>query len=641
MLSRKLASSITVLLALVPLLANAQTEAPRGESDVENVIHRVDLVAGQLVGKAIEPPPVKVRTDPASLPEKLPPKAATPPHKLHPRLLEWIKERDPADVVEVVVAFEDREKIEIPRFPDLNPGVPRDHSENEQALAVSEALVRELQEKRAPTYARRQEELAEYRAEVVETFWLVDAMVVKIPLGHIPMLALHGDVESIVPVDSGEPPPAKRDGDLTNDIVKGRNLIGTDPYYSLNEGNIGLLDSGLRFTHSLLVPPAKVDLRRDCVNGDKHCKAILGKPFNPVDDCMDHGTAAGAILVSNGKPNGVDDETVRGVTAMTLDSFKVFPSVFTGGSEGAGCIARLDSEAATRGFQAAVAALDKVIVAEMQGALRGLGVISKAANAAFDAGALVIAANGNSAGKVGEPASASRVLGVGAVGVRAPHLTIPEQGFGPTPDGRVKPDIQAPTKTETASNGCNGTLCAGSDIDFKIYGGTSGATPYAAGAAALLRNLISRATGRWSVEPGLVYAMMILSGQKVEFDDVQGTGLIFLPNNGTLRWGSVLVREGETLEIPLLFDPPQARLDAAIWWPEDGVQCRHNDVDLLIANSRGTEETSSRTIPSVFERVGFEGTMQGRWSVRIQGYSFSHHGPQKVYFSIFNRPARP
>ncbi len=48
-----------------------------------------------------------------------------------------------------------------------------------------------------------------------------------------------------------------------------------------------------------------------------------------------------------------------------------------------------------RGFQAAVAVLDRVIVAEMQGSGDDLSAISLAADDAFDAGAVVIAANGN------------------------------------------------------------------------------------------------------------------------------------------------------------------------------------------------------------------------------------------------------
>ena len=70
-----------------------------------------------------------------------------------------------------------------------------------------------------------------------------------------------------------------------------------------------------------------------------------------------------------------------------------------------------------------------------------------------ETGAAVIAANGNfgpGAGTVRSPAIAHRVIGVGAVDVNT-RLTMDYQSRGPTPDGRIKPDIQAPTNTETAS----------------------------------------------------------------------------------------------------------------------------------------------------------------------------------------------
>ena len=69
-----------------------------------------------------------------------------------------------------------------------------------------------------------------------------------------------------------------------------------------------------------------------------------------------------------------------------------------------------------RGFQTAVAVLDRVIVAEMQGNGDDLSAISAAADNAFDAGAVVIAANGNNgpgANTVNTPANAHQVIGVG------------------------------------------------------------------------------------------------------------------------------------------------------------------------------------------------------------------------------------
>ena len=53
------------------------------------------------------------------------------------------------------------------------------------------------------------------------------------------------------------------------------------------------------------------------------------------------------------------------------------------------------------------------------------------------------------------------------------------QSRGPAPDNRFKPDIQAPTNTETAGNGCGwqqNCQTGGSDTALRVFGGTSGAT---------------------------------------------------------------------------------------------------------------------------------------------------------------------
>jgi len=214
------------------------------------------------------------------------------------------------------------------------------------------------------------------------------------------------------------------------------------------------------------------------------------------------------------------------------------------------------------------------------------------------------------------------------------------QGRGPTVDKRTKPDVQAPTNTETASNGCvRHKDCRHFRSDGAIlpFGATSGATPYAAGAAALLRNLVAGAQKTNDVDPGIVYALMILSGQKPDLCDDRGAGPLRLPTDGTLFWGAVSVKAGETFEVPIHVPSPQRILDAALWWPEDAGS--HNDVDLSIVDPAGVERAASRSVLSVFERARFLGLRRGTWRIRIQGRSFfSGSGPQKVYFAILSQP---
>src|SRR5262249_46287124 len=132
--------------------------------------------------------------------------------------------------------------------------------------------------------------------------------------------------------------------------------------------------------------------------------------------------------------------------------------------------------------------------------------ISLLADSVFDTGAVVLAAVGNvpGNGNVGAPANARKVLGIGAVDVKT-FQPYADQSKGPTGDGRIKPDVVAPTNVETASN-FQGP--AGTGLD--TYGGTSAATSMAGGAAAALRTFLRG--GSADVDPGHVYAGMILSG---------------------------------------------------------------------------------------------------------------------------------
>ena len=309
------------------------------------------------------------------------------------------------------------------------------------------------------------------------------------------------------------------------------------------------------------------------------------------------------------------------MTAGTLNSYKVYP---------AGC-GGLSTTAVLAGFQRSVAALDGVIVAEMQGGGGERSAISLAADNAFDAGALIIAANGNNGPgdrTVNTPANSHKTIGVGNFDVQTGNQ-VASQSRGPASDGRIKPDIQAPTNTETASTTSNDAL--------RVFTGTSGATPYAAGVAFLARNFL-RGTSA-SIDPGQVYAFMILAGQNpFPFDNTSGAGPLAMPTDGTLFWGKVTVRNGQTVNIPIENDSFSATsFDGAIWWPESVGQI-HNDIDLqLVARDGATVLDSSFDVPSVFERARFAGGLRaGTLTLRIRGFDVGST-PQEVYYAAHLR----
>ena len=508
--------------------------------------------------------------------------------KIHPLLRKWVRYRSGKEREQLIVNFV--EDIIIPRFPELDASQKRDSDKNKELMAEAEKLVKEIKERRNQTHKKWIEDFgSKHQIRFIESFWLINAILVEMPLEAVPELAKRDDVSYIEPRYAGEKPP--QNTNANDDVDDGRGRINSDPYFNLGQtsGYIGLLDTGIRDTHTLFTNPSNIDFKIDCTGAN-----------NPDDDSWNHGTSSAAILSGNGNLGNA----FRGVTAITLDSFKIYTS------------AGLDSAAAVEGFQKAVSYMDRVIVAEIQGSGDDYCSISQAADNAYDAGAVVIAANGNagpSSHTVNAPAIAHRVIGVGCYDVQSQNQ-ISAQSRGPAPDNRYKPDIQAPTETETASNTSNTAL--------KNFINTSGATPYAAGGAALLRNWLRGSN--FSIDPGQVYAQIILSGQNAyPFNNTSGAGSMRLPTDGVAWWSKVSVIDKMTIDIPLNIDGTYNTFDAALWWPDLRLfgSYIHNDIDLYLIDPAGTIRDFSYSGSSVFERARVSGNVtNGTWKVRIVGY---------------------
>ncbi len=591
----------------MPVPTNPEEFPGREDEDIANVVFSARLRKGRTT--ALTPRPFRRGWATQAEPE---PKRVREPRpapiekrdKVHPVLKELIATRPPDERHELMVVF--RENVAIPRFPEPDDRQSRDSATNQRLLRRADELVKEIAARRQAGYGELGAALDQAKARVLETFWIINAVLVEMPLGSVSYLVDRRDVVSVEPRDTGQKPPQRM-------ISDGRAQINSDPYFNLAQtsGWIGLLDTGLRFSHTLYNSPSHIALRVD--------STTTGAGANPADDCWNHGTSTAAIITGN---NNLANNH-RGVTAITLDSFKVYP---------AGC-GGLDSAAVVRAFQDAVRWLDRVIVAEMQDVSDDLGSISQAADAAYNAGAVVIAANGNNgpnARTVNAPANAHRVIGVGAFDVQSGNLE-GYQSRGPTRDSRFKPDIQAPTNTESASSA--------SDTAVQSFGGTSGATPYGAGAAALLRNWLRGNSG--SIDPGQVYAQMILSGQKpYPFDNDIGAGHLRLPTDGWAWWGKTNVNNHDQIDIPISIGSGISRLDAALWWPEFVFRILwitidpHNDIDLRLVDPAGTTRAFSISTNSVFERARVSGGIAaGTWKLRISGFNVPA-GPQAVYWTM-------
>lgn len=482
---------------------------------------------------------------------------------------------------------------------------PRDSATNKKAQDRAKELIQGLRAQRGPGHQKLAQELAAaHGAQVRYSFWLTNAMLVDLPLGAVNALANRPDVLYIEPHQTMDKPP--QNANTNDDVDDGRARMVSDPYFNRNltGGYIGLLDTGVRFTHTQFTNPDHIDYQYDCVNGGADCKDTALAGFNATDDFWNHGTSSAGIITGN----ATQGNQYRGVTAITLDSLKVYTN------------AGLSTTAAVRGFERAVEIADRVIVAEMQGSGNSTSAISAAADAAFDAGAVIIAANGNSgpnASTVNAPANAHKVIGVGNFDVQTLG-EIASQSRGPTEDGRIKPDIQAPTNTETASNVSNTAL--------KGFGGTSGATPYAGGAAALLRNFM-RGTS-FTIDPGHVYARLILSGQQpFPFNNTSGAGRLRLPTEGLTWWGKTFVSRAfssaTTVDIPINATSGIKTLDAAAWWPESASE-NHAGIYLYLIDPSGTIRATSNNVSSVFQRVRVSSLTflsTGIWKIRIRAGS--------------------
>src|SRR5262245_34239596 len=244
------------------------------------------------------------------------------PKKIHPLLVSHLRELKralrPDESVEALITF--RDNIKVPRFPSPNTAEPRDSAHNKLAMARADQLVEAVNAARADEYRKLRAELsANYGCEVTETFWLINGVAAKMRLSAVETLAAREDLIYIEPRFTGEKPPQEW---YPINVAGGRGRIDSDPYFNLGQtsGYIGLLDTGMRFSHALFNNPSNVDFRFDCVAGGENCSNATNPGYNPNDDCWSHGTSSGAIISGNGNLGN----EFRGVTGITLDSFKVY-----------------------------------------------------------------------------------------------------------------------------------------------------------------------------------------------------------------------------------------------------------------------------------------------------------------------------
>jgi len=525
------------------------------------------------------------------------------------------------------------------------PGTKRDSAYGitaDSLVLTATGLIQGIEARRFLRYEKDSIDLVtNYGATILKKYWLVQGFLVDMPQELVDSLSRRDSILYIRPNRGNPPPQAFRDTFPGNDVEASAQQMGARHYrdvLGLTGEWTALLDTGVETEHDLLCgSSSSICLMADAMSGDgmqtanftcnrgPGCVAPYGNDFTKHG----HGTQSAAILVGNESYSG----RYRGLTSASLDCIRVYDSTQVS-----------STAAAVDAYELATRRLNRVMAVELQE--RTLGDIAVTTRNAFDAGVAIIAANGNDNAYVTTtPASERLAIGVGAYDVMNGEV-VRIFSAGRTADLRNKPDLIGPTFTETAAyDRTNATVKIG------IAGGTSGSTPYAAGAASLLSDWL-RIGSPQTRDPGQVYSLMMLSGDKTgPFRDTcrAGVGPVKLPTTGEAVWGKTWVSwNAPTVEIPITVTStasnPVKRIEAAIWWPEKTEMQgatpvdTHSDVDLSlhapgvlsprVAKSDGTF--------GVFERLVHEkttGLQSGTWKLKIHGYSILRP-PQIVYWSL-------
>lgn len=436
--------------------------------------------------------------------------------------------------------------------------------------------------------------------------------------GPIPPLPTIEPADISVRQLGGFLPREKCEESTGNAIEVGRELINSDLLKGLISADairIGLVDSGVDILHPYLKDALAA--RFDCTT--QPCGANSGDD----DSKAGHGTMSAGILSARSD----SDLRFQGVTPFQVVSFKVGKNSHV-----------------SNAVERALLSVDPDDVAVVLADVSDLGgpnlMVATAADKAFDAGIAVIAPLGNYATvrQLGSPAVARKALGVGAVSPVSPHGVI-LQAYGPTQDGRTKPDLLAPTNTMAPTNNSNAEkLCS-------MHGNTSGAAPYAAGAAALWTGLLKQYL-KVQGKPGLVYALMIATGQAdmdCKSQQELGGGLFRIPSTARIQVGHVNLVSGQSATVELGSLPRDWNLHAAIWWPESENQ-RRSDFDLAIRNPRlGQSGPAAQSYGGVFERTRAPLSATGPfgWSLAIDAIFVQKDLSQTVYWAAIAAPPQP
>lgn len=457
--------------------------------------------------------------------------------------------------------------------------------------------------------------------------WLIQALDVRMDLRMVDSLAMIAAVQSIAPLRAGEAAPkCPRPQRSSADVIVARRHMGSVAWSGLDLPTppIGIVDTGVFWGHAVFGPD-RFRYLGDCV-ATADCDGDGQHPPDPNDVCTGdgHGSCTAAILVAG---NALGPRFV-GMTQDPIASYRVYDNC-----------GDADHDAVRDGIARSISHLDQVTLVETQIQGDELDDACEEAAAAYDHGQVVIATKGD--GMLGSPALSHLVLAIDGWDL-FDNGFMDTNGSGRTLDQRIKPDLIAPTGTVTISGPLNEP-----DPECEVgegFGGSSGAAPYAAGAAALMLAWLEKAAG--TVDPGQVYAALLAAanfhGRQTAIDLSAGAGEVHLPETtADIQFARLAVSEDLDDEIPITVTGGSRTVDAAIWWPEypyaDGSQILvdHDDLGLQLVQSEKIVQQVDDS-GSVFQKLHARLT-PGHWIVRVVHHPL-HASPRPAYVAVILHP---
>jgi len=228
---------------------------------------------------------------------------------------------------------------------------------------------------------------------------------------------------------------------------------------------------------------------------------------------------------------------------------------------------------------------------------------------------------------------------------------------GPTRDGRIKPDVVAPgtfilstRSTQIALNNAAWAAFPPSRLYFHM-GGTSMATPLAAGAVALIREYLRTKEKRRSPSAALLKAGLILGCQRLAgyspaaalLDNHQGYGRVSLdgvlapprPAKTLFRDDKSGLRTGQVRRITLKVKSNQAPLSVVLAYSDYPGAALVNNLNLTVTDPNGKRYVGNETAPGAttldvtnnVEVVHVSRPAAGIWTVEVVGSNVPQ-GPQ-------------